>query len=133
MKKIYTVEKLVKVGKDKPTSMTMWTPTYYTTEEEAKRNSEPVVIPTFEKLVEAIEKNFVIGDVYRYNFFGERIHVRINADCGMASYWVKKKAFRPIEVQYRYIEVNPTMKQLQSELTADEFCEYLRDRGISKI
>lgn len=133
MKKIYTMEKLVKVGKDNFTPMSIWDRTYYIDEEEAKRRSKPVTVETFDQLVKAIEQNYILGDVYKYNLFGERIHVRINAEGGMSSYWMKRKTFRPVVIQYRYAESNPTMKQLQSELTADEFCEYLRDRGISKI
>lgn len=60
MKKIYTMEKFIKVGKDNFTHMSIWDRTYYIDEEEAKRRSEPVTVETFDQLVKAIEQNYIL-------------------------------------------------------------------------
>ena len=44
---------------------------------------------------------------------------------------VKEKDFEKLEVRVIYREPVLTIKQLANILDADDFCEYLKDRGIS--
>nr|DAQ42808.1 MAG TPA: protein of unknown function (UPF0175) [Caudoviricetes sp.] len=45
----------------------------------------------------------------------------------------QKKNFKPIEFRCVYKKENLTINELADLLDADSFCEYLRDRGITKI
>ena len=46
---------------------------------------------------------------------------------------ITEKNFKPIEFRCVYKKENLTIKELADLLDADSFCEYLRDRGITKI
>lgn len=46
---------------------------------------------------------------------------------------ITAKNFKPIEVRCMYKKLSASMKELADTLDADSFCEYLRDRGITKI
>ncbi len=55
-------------------------------------------------------------------------------------YWLgvnfTRKTFKPITIEIDYLEEedsNYTMKKLTEELPANEFIEYLKDKGVEKI
>ena len=44
-----------------------------------------------------------------------------------------RKKFKSLEIRAIYKDTNYTIEVLKTNLSAESFCEYLRDRGIEKI
>ena len=108
----------------------IWKHVKYLTPEEAK--TQTFTIKTFDELVELVKDDLFMNAEIRTNFFKKTI-VRLSDAGAFYPEEVTAKNFKPIEVRCAYNKVSVSMKDLAEMLDSDSFCEYLRDRGITKI
>lgn len=108
----------------------IWKHVKYLTPEDAKAWN--FTIKSFDELVELVEKDLFMNAELTKNIFRKTV-VRLSNIESYCSHAVTAKNFKPIEVRCTYNKMNVSMKELADLLDADSFCEYLRDRGITKI
>lgn len=108
----------------------IWKHVRYLTPEDAK--TWTFTIKSFDELVGLVKDNLFINAELSKSFFGKTI-VRLSNVEDYCSTAVTAKNFKPIEVRCAYNKINASIKELANTLDADSFCEYLRDRGITKI
>lgn len=89
-------------------------------------------IKTFDELVDLVRDNLFMNAELSKNLFRKTV-VRLSNVEDYCSTVVTAKNFKPIEVRCVYKKENLTIKELANLLDADSFCEYLRDREITKI
>ena len=102
----------------------------YLTPEEAQPLN--FTIKTFDELVDLVRNDLFMNAELSKNLFRKTV-VRLNNVEDYFSTTVTAKNFKPIEVRCVYNKMNLSMKGLADTLNADSFCEYLKDRGITKI
>lgn len=132
MKKIYNKECLIRVNNEKEFHETsIFYHLGYLEEEEAQTTEK--VFTDFQKAYEYIENGGVMNAETSRTFFRNKPEIRLSTvDSCCAGYYTEKN-FKSLTVRWEYKEVKPTMRTLADLLTADELCEYLTDRGITKI
>lgn len=100
------------------------------------REDECFELNTFAEAVEAIKKGAIHRAEIDYTFFGKKPMIVLRkADLYCDRVVLTEKTFKPIRVKYTWEVHNRriTMDTLFDQLSADEFCEYLKDRGIFQI
>ena len=102
----------------------------YLTPEEAETLN--FTIKTFDELVDLVRDNLFMNAELSKNFFRKTV-VRLSNVEDYCSTAITEKNFKPIEVRCVYKKLSASIKELANLLDADSFCEYLRDRGITKI
>lgn len=108
----------------------IWKHIKYLAPEEAETLN--FTIKTFDELVGLVRDDLFMNAKLSKNFFKKTV-VRL-ADAGsFSSIEVTEKNFKPIEIRCVYNKTSASIKELADALDADSFCEYLRDRGITKI
>ncbi len=100
------------------------------------KEEEVFELSTFEEAVEAIKKGLIHRAEIGRTLFGNKPIIELRTDdiyCDKIT--MTAKTFKPIRVKYTWEEHNRrvTMDTLSDQLSADEFCEYLKDRGIFQI
>ena len=100
------------------------------------REDECFELNTFAEAVEAIKRGAIHRAEIDYTFFGKKPMIVLRkADLYCDRVVLTEKTFKPIRVKYAWEVHNRrvTMDTLSDQLSADEFCEYLKDRGIFQI
>ena len=108
----------------------IWKHVRYLTPEEAQPLN--FTIKTFDELVDLVRDDLFMNAELSKNLFRKTI-VRLRNVKDSYSTTVTAKNFKPIEVRCVYNKMNLSVKGLADTLDADSFCEYLRNRGITKI
>ena len=108
----------------------IWEHARYLAPEEAK--TWTFTIKTFDELVDLVKKDLFMNAEISKNFFRKTV-VRLSNAKDNFSTPVTAKNFKPIEVRCVYKKMSVSMKKLAEMLDSDSFCEYLRDREITKI
>lgn len=108
----------------------IWKHVRYLAPEEAETLN--FTIKTFDELVDLVRDDLFMNAELSKNFFRKTV-VRLSNVEDYCSTVVTAKNFKPIEVRCVYKKLSASMKELAGTLDADSFCEYLRDRGITKI
>lgn len=130
MKKIYDKRCLIRVNGEKDFHETsIFYHLSYLEEEETQTTER--VFTDFQKAYEYVENDGVMNARVGRTIFRNKPEIKLST-VDSARYYTEKN-FKSLTVRWEYVEVNPTMKSLAGMLTADEFCEYLADRGITKI
>jgi hypothetical protein len=91
---------------------------------------------TFSEAHEAIENNMIRNAETGSTLFRNRPTIEIHwGDIMRNNTELTEKTFEPIHVKWTKEEVTRlyTMKDLIDLLPADQFCEWLKDRGITQI
>jgi alanine racemase len=132
MKKIFDKRCLIRVNDEKEFHETsIFYHLSYMDEEETQTTER--VFTDFQKAYEYVENDGVMNAETSRTLFRNRPEIRLSTvDDYCAGYYTEKN-FKSLAVRWEYKEVKPSMKTLADLLTADEFCEYLTDRGITKI
>ena len=132
MKKIYDKRCLIRVNDEKEFHETsIFYHLSYLAEEETQTTER--VFTDFQKAYEYVENGGVMNAETNRTLFRNRPEIKLSTvDDYCVSYYTEKN-FKSLAVRWEYKEVKPTMKTLADLLTADEFCEYLTDRGITKV
>lgn len=108
----------------------IWKHVRYLTPEDAK--TWTFTIKSFDELVGLVKDGLFMNAELSTNFFRKTV-VRLSNVEDYLSTAVTKRNFKPIEVRCAYNKMNLSMKGLAETLDAESFCEYLKDRGITKI
>lgn len=100
-------------------------------------NGEPQTfqLNTFDEAITALPL------IRRYGFYSYlKEHLFKPREEILKFYWLgvnfTRKTFKPITIEINYLEEEDsdyTMKKLTEELPANEFIEYLKDKGVEKI
>lgn len=89
---------------------------------------------TFAETVKAIEVGLVRNASTDVTAFRKRPYITLPSTSGCTlNYTYFEKEIESVEVKIVYEPYSTTMKHLAEVLSADEFCAYLRDRGITTI
>lgn len=107
----------------------IWKHVRYLAPEEAETLN--FTIKTFDELVDLVRDDLFMNAELSKNIFRKPV-VRLSNVEDYCSTAITAKNFKPIEVRCVYKKLSASMKELADTLDADSFCEYLRDRGITK-
>ena len=100
------------------------------------REDECFELNTFAEAVEAIRCGAIRRAEIGRTLFGKKPTIVLHkADLNCECVVLTEKTFKPIRVKYTWEVYNgrTTIDTLSNQLTADDFCEYLKDRGIFQI
>jgi hypothetical protein len=132
MKKIYDKKCLIRVNNEKEFHETsIFYHLSYLDENETQTTER--VFTDFQKAYEYVEQGGVMNAEVGRTFFFNKPEIRLSTVDDYCVDYYSEKNFKSLAVRWEYKEVKPTMKTLTDLLTADELCEYLTDRGITKI
>ena len=135
MKKVYKVRESLKFQGEKDFNNCHFF-CQYVYKDESEATEAVFVINTFENLCALIEKGLIINAYMSKTFFKKQPKAVITRWYGIDSYktGVTKKNFIPIECKFSYEdESRESINFYKENLTADDFCEYLKDRGITYL
>lgn len=131
MKEIYDYRFEYKLeGQKEFVDTSIWKHVKYLAPEDAK--TWTFTIKSFDELVDLVEKDLFMNAELSKNIFRKTV-VKLGNVEDYLSTTITERNFKPIEVRCAYNKMNMSMKGLAETLDADSFCEYLRDRGITKI
>lgn len=108
----------------------IWKHVRYLTPEDAK--TWTFTIKSFDELVGLVKDGLFMNAELSKNIFRKTV-VRLSNVEDYLSTAITERNFKPIEVCCSYNKMNLSMKGLAETLDAESFCEYLKDRGITKI
>jgi len=108
----------------------IWKHVRYLTPEEAETWN--FTIKTFDELVKLVQDDLFMNAELSKNFFRKTV-VRLSNAEDYCSTAITERNFKPIEIRCAYNKLSLTIKELADLLSADDFCEYLKDKGITKI
>lgn len=88
---------------------------------------------TFAETIKAIDAGLVRNAGTNVTAFRKRPYIILpnTSHLGAIDYTYFEKEIESVEVKIVYEPYSTTMKHLAEVLSADEFCAYLRDRGIT--
>lgn len=136
MKKVYTVKESLKFNWEKDFNNCQLFGQYVYMDE-LNATDATFVINTFEHLYTLVEQGMIRNAYISKTIFGKQPKVVIRRWFGgLDSYKtaVTKKNFVPIEYKFTYTDKsNNNIDTYREFLTADDFCEYLKDRGITYL
>lgn len=132
MKEIKNYRHYFAIGNEEYQDTSMWDALHYC---ESKRD-KTFELNTFEEVVQAIENGLIHRAEVGRTFFGNKPMIILNTD-DLYGFSIKmtEKNFKPIRVKHAWEDYKKiiSINALAKELPADEFCEYLKDRGIFQI
>lgn len=108
----------------------IWKHVRYLAPEDAK--TWTFTIKSFDELVGLVKDDLFMNAELSKSFFGKTV-VRLSNVEDYLSTAITERNFKPIEVRCAYNKMSMSMKGLAETLDAESFCEYLKDRGITKI
>ena len=130
MKRVYDCEQSISLGpKREFESTSIWWHLHLLDAEQALNHTNRTYYKTFEEFFEACADGYVRNaDAYIGLFKTPKVLVR----CGMNHYTVTKRNFKEVCVWNHTKGVSHLpMSTIMEQLPADEFAEYLRERGIA--
>lgn len=132
MKKLYNHRIYASINGDKFDDTSYFSHITYMEQKE----EQEMHFKTFEEFYEFVKNNNLIGiKTEEIGFFSSKPAVCINRVNKRTIITLTKRDFKEVKIidtYYLYNE-NITIKELSSELTAEEFIEWLKDRGVEKI
>ena len=108
----------------------IWKHVRYLTPEDAK--TWTFTIKSFDELVGLVKDGLFMNAELSKNIFRKTV-VRLSNVEDYYSTAITERNFKPIEVRCAYNKMSMSMQGLAETLDAESFCEYLKDRGITKI
>lgn len=133
MKRVYQKKQYVKINGEKEWQRTGSGCFQYLEESEAKeRNFESRVLTDFEEICDVVDKYIINGEV-RKTIFGNKVF-NLYYPALIVSVTYRHFGIKTFEVKEEYVlREDYNIRTLASELTADDFCAYLKDRGIENL
>ena len=132
MKEIKNYRHYFAIGNEEYQDTSIWNDLRYC---ESKRD-KTFELNTFEETVQAIENGLIHRAEVGRTLFGNKPMIILHTD-DLYGFSIKmtEKNFKPIRVKHTWetYKQRITITSLAKELPADEFCEYLKDRGIFQI
>lgn len=134
MKKLVNLRCYAAVGKSEYCDTSIWNHIRYVEVEET--NSTEYTLETFEEAFAAVADHHIRNAETSCTLFGNRPMIEIRwGDIHKCTTSMTKKTFKPIRVKWEWEEVTRmyTMKDLADLLPAEQFCDWLKDRGITMV
>lgn len=134
MKKLVNLRNYVAIGNDDYCDTSIWNHIRYVDEKECE--TVEYTLETFEEACKAVSENRIRNGEMNSTLFGNKPLIEISwGDIYKCKTVLSQKNFKPIHVKWQWEEVDRmyTMKDLASVLPADQFCEWLKDRGITMV
>ena len=134
MKKLVNLRNYVAIGYDDYCDTSIWKHIRYVDEKECE--TVEYTLETFEEACKAVSENRIRNGEMSSTLFGNKPLIEISwGDIYKCKTVLSQKNFKPIHVKWQWEEVDRmyTMKDLTSVLPADQFCEWLKDRGITMV
>ncbi len=134
MKKLVNLRNYAAIGNKDYCDTSIWNHIRYVDESECE--TVEYTLETFEEAYKAVSENRIRNGEISATLFGNKPLIEIGwGDIGKCKTVLSKKNFKPIHVKWAWEEVERmyTMKDLASLLPADQFCEWLKDRGITMV
>lgn len=134
MKKLVNLRCYVAIGNKDYCDTSIWNHIRYV--EVSDTSSTESTLHTWEEAFAAVANNEIRGAETGYTLFRNRPTIEIHwGDWGKCTTEMTEKTFKPIHVKWVWEEVEKmyTMKNLADLLPADQFCEWLKDRGITMV
>ena len=102
---------------------------------EVKESKKEYILTTWEEAYEAVKNNYIRNAEIGLTFFKKHETIEIYLANSFSKFVMTKKTFMPIHVKWEWQENNEvyTIKNLAGLLSADQFCEWLKDKGITQI
>ena len=135
MKKLINLRCYVAIGDTEFCDTAIWNHIRYIGMEGSSSSTE-YYYGTFAEAHKAIENNMIRNAETGFTLFRSRPTIEIHwGDIMRNNTELTEKTFEPIRVKWTKEEVERmyTMKDLIDLLPADQFCEWLKDRGITQI
>lgn len=134
MKKLVNLRCYAAVGKDDYADTSIWNHIRYV--EVAETNSTEYTLETFDEAFAAVADHRIRNAETSATLFRNRPMIELHwgrIDCSRT--YLTAKNFKPIRVKWEWEEVERvyTMKDLADLLPAEQFCEWLKDRGITMV
>lgn len=135
MKKLIDLRCSVAIGNEDFCDTSIWSHIRYIEMDGASSSTE-YIYNTFAEAHEAVERNMIRNASTGFTLFRSRPTIDIHwGDIYRNNTELTEKTFEPIRVKWEKMEVTRwyTMKDLVDLLPADQFCEWLKDQGITQI
>lgn len=131
MKKVVRVVTEYRVNGDKWIDISFWKHIIY--KEEIECENKMRKIDNWEDALEYLKNDMLRNSSVEYTIFKRTPYLHLYNPKNWNYEWidVKEKEFKLLEVRIRYIEYPCSLKDLVDLLSANEFIQYLKDRGIS--
>ena len=131
MKKVIEARKQYRLNNGEWTDVTEFNPISYREKDECKDKYR--TIDTWKDAVGYVAEGLLPNAEMHMTFFKKRIYLILPNNNIYSDFRtvVNEKDFKKLEVRVIYREPVLTIKQLANILDADEFLQYLKDRGIS--
>lgn len=132
MKKLIDLRCYVAIGKNNYVDTSNWNHIQYIEVNESKTEC---VLKTWEEAYEAVKNNRIRNATIGLTFFRKRETIELYLGDSFSNFVMTKKTFVPIHVKWEWQEVdeNYTIKNLANLLPANQFCEWLKNKGITQI
>lgn len=135
MKKLANLRCYVAIGKDEYCDTSIWNHIRYVEENEC--NTREYTFETFEEASAAVADKQVKNASTYNTLFGNKPAIEFSfGRLENSRVVLTKKTFKPVRVKWEWEEVEVedyTMKNLASILPAEQFCEWLKDHGITMV
>lgn len=127
MKQIYEKRQQVRINFGEWEDVTLFNPIVYT---EAKDTL--VWYTTFETLYRAVDKGEIKNAYVSRTFWKKKPCVKFSTPMRDLQKTITCKNFYKVEMKMQYVPIqNYSIKQLTNELSAEDFIEYCKDRGVA--
>lgn len=133
MKQVYDRKQFVRIngGKWEETSW-RWHLNYLDLEEYKENNPVYNKTTNWEDAIMFVEEYCLNGEVLR-TLFKDRPYCLKTPTSGLHWTYTDKKSFESIELKIEFEPFKGSMDILMANLSADELCEYLKDRGVQYV
>lgn len=134
MKKLVNLRCYVAIGKDEYRDTSIWPYIRYV--EVSESYTIEYTLETFEVAVAAVADHCIRNAETCTTLFGNKPTIEISwGDLYRNKSVMSAKTFKPIRVKWECQDVTIvyTMKDLANLLPAEQFCEWLKDRGITMV
>ena len=135
MKKLINLRCSVAIGNSDFCDTSIWNHIRYI-ETEDSSNSTEYYYGTFTEAYEAVKHNTIRNAETGFTLFHNRPFISIHwGNIYKDNTKLTEKTFKPIRVKWEKMEITKwyTIKDLADSLPANQFCEWLKDQGITQI
>ena len=134
MKKLVNLRCCVAIGNDDYCDTSIWSHIHYV--EMSECDTIEYTFETFKEAFAAVHDHKIRNAEIGYTLFRNRPIIEISwGDFYRNKSEMTEKTFKPIRVKWDWQEVTRmfTMKNLSDLLPAEQFCEWLKDHGITMV
>lgn len=132
MKKLVNVRKEYRLNGGEWMDTSIWNHIKY--KEESECDEKYRKITNWKNALSYVEEDYIPNASVEHTFFRNIPYLKLPKNNTFDYPWteVKEKEFVSLEVRVIYLEFSTNFKALAELLSADDFCAYLKDRGISQ-